>query len=164
MARAAARAGRIPAPGVGLEARVPRDGLELRHAQAVDGLAIALRGRWDEAAERWERSLTRSERACLLGHVIRACEPEDAVELMAAALAGLTAGWPVPAFPGPFHSWGEALRIEAEAWVATASLRELKTYLVACFFGLPETDRLKFLAAMQRRMFGDELGRGAAEG
>lgn len=99
---------------------------------------------WDRAGEAVERALDEVERLTLLGLLVRACQFPEADALMDAAVRARHAGPDVP-FLGP-------IRDCAEAWAAFATEAELKAYLLAAFGRLPKLDRVRFLAAAQKKV------------
>lgn len=122
-----------------------RETAQPRHLIAGEALAWAMAtGEWDRAALIWEQRLSRAERACLLGLMIRACAPDDAVALMDAALADMAPG------PSPYRLG--TLAEEANWWATTATLPERKLFLMAAFASLSKTDRIGFLRAAQKKV------------
>lgn len=102
----------------------------------------------------------RSARADYLCAAISVCHPQDAVQIMAAALEDMAAGMPEPPFLSVTRSdaqwWADlATPVELEAY-AGAALRVIgqrawglgarKRLLVHLWQGLPEDERRKFVA------------------
>ena len=81
---------------------------------------------------------TRLLTARILCLAIAVCDPDDAVNIMAAALGDLVVGQPLPPFTG-FMS-------EAAHWADLASGPELKAYFLATFEAMTPRDRIAFLA------------------
>ena len=84
----------------------------------------------------------RAERATTLCLAIRACEPSDACEIMAAALTDLSAGMPIAPLYNPMN--------EARSWAEMATRDELKAYALACFKRLSDADQAAFLRHVGR--------------
>jgi hypothetical protein len=73
---------------------------------------------------------------------IRACHPEEAVPIMAAALDALTPEYAGSAF--------RTVMEEAECWAALATRRERKAYVLQGFKAMPIADRRSFMAFAHR--------------
>ncbi|WP_415184301.1 hypothetical protein [Phaeovulum sp.] len=84
----------------------------------------------------------RAQSATALCHSIADCDPQDACEIMAAALADLSIGMPIAPFYSPMD--------EAGFWADYASRAELKAYVLACYTRLSARDQAAFLAYVQR--------------
>ena len=80
----------------------------------------------------------RAEAATALCHAIAECDPDDASQIMAVALADLSAGQPV----APLFSFMD----QAAFWADFALVPELKAYALACYSRLPAKDQAAFLA------------------
>ena len=80
----------------------------------------------------------RAEAATALCHAIAACDRDDAVVLMEAAIWDLRAGAPGPVFL--------SIMQEAEDWADWATVSERKAYCLASFNRLSAPDRAAFLA------------------
>ena len=65
------------------------------------------------------------------------CHPQDACEIMEAALVDLGAGAPVPPLLGVMS--------EAISWAEWASVAELKAYALACFTRMSPRNQAAFL-------------------
>ena len=84
----------------------------------------------------------RAEAATSLYMAIGNCDPQDARQLMEAALLDLGAGQPFP----PLFSVMEA----ANDWALWAVVTELKAYALACYNHLCPADQSAFLAYVGR--------------
>jgi hypothetical protein len=85
-----------------------------------------------------EEYRARAVAASALADAIADCDRDDAVTLMDAALWGLRAGAPGPAFL--------SIMQEAEEWADFATVSERKAYCLASWNRLPGSDRAAFLA------------------
>ena len=83
----------------------------------------------------------RAAAATALCHAIAECDPADACEIMAAALADLSAGMPM----APLFGYMD----QATFWASLASRPERKAYCLASFLSLPQADQRAFLAYVQ---------------
>jgi hypothetical protein len=84
----------------------------------------------------------RAEAATSLCLSIANCDPQDACQIMEAALVDLGAGAPVP----PLFGIMEA----ATDWAEWANTAELKAYALTCYNRLSATDQKAFLAYVGR--------------
>ena len=106
--------------------------------ETPDALAGATGAKGIERAFRTEQYGNRAAAATALGHAIAACDPEDAVVLMEAALDDLRAG-----LPGGLP---RAIMAEARFWAEAATRTERKAYALASFNHLSAADQRAFLA------------------
>ena len=83
----------------------------------------------------------RAAAATALCHAIAECDPADACEIMAAALADLSAGMPMAPLFGHMD--------QATFWASMATRPERKAYALAAFLSLSASDRAGFLAYVQ---------------
>ena len=83
----------------------------------------------------------RAEAASGLCEAIADCHPSDACEIMAAALADLSAGMP----NAPLFGYMD----QATFWADRSPVAELKAYCLASFLSLPQPDQRAFLAHVQ---------------
>ena len=104
--------------------------------------ASATGAKSNEQAFKSKHYLKRAEAATALCLAIADCDPSDACEIMVAALADLSAGWPIP----PLFNFMD----EAAFWADLAPMPELKAYALACYNRLPLTDQAAFLAYVGR--------------
>lgn len=86
----------------------------------------------------------RADAATSLALAIAECDPADACELMAAALADLSIDMPQP----PLFS----IMDQAAWWADMASQSELKAYTLACFVRLTPANRAAFLGYVGGRV------------
>lgn len=84
----------------------------------------------------------RIRRARALCEAIGDCHPQDACEVMAAALADLSAGMPIAPL---FDVMGEA-----RSWAEFATRAEVKAYALACYRRMSPADQAAFLAYVGR--------------
>jgi len=84
----------------------------------------------------------RAEAATALAHAIADCHPQDACEIMAAALQDLSVGTPLPVFVSAMD--------DARWWASCASTAELKAFALACFEAMRPKVRDAFLGYVQR--------------
>jgi len=82
----------------------------------------------------------RAEAATALCHAIAECDPQDACEIMAAALEDL--GSPLPVLLSAMD--------DARWWASFATPNELKAYALACFEAMCPKVRAAFLGHVQR--------------
>jgi len=82
----------------------------------------------------------RAEAATALCHAIAECDPQDACEIMAAALEDL--GSPLPVLLSAMD--------DARWWASFATPNELKAYALACFEVMCPKVRAAFLGHVQR--------------
>lgn len=129
--------------GENLELSNPSEGLEKENpaasgkANGVNQLGISFKS---------EAYRKRAEAATALCHAIAACDRDDAVILMDAALWDLRAGAPGPVFL--------SIMQEAEGWADFATVSERKAYCLASWNRLPAPDRAAFLAHVTRGAHG----------
>ena len=83
----------------------------------------------------------RAEAASDLCDAIADCDPSDACEIMAAALADLSARMPM----APLFGYMD----QATFWASRATPPERKAYVLATFLSLPASDRANFLGYVQ---------------
>ena len=86
----------------------------------------------------YQARLTAASRLC---HAIADCHPDDACQIMEAALGDLRAGMPI----APFDS----IRVEADSWASVATPFEAKAYLWAIWQRMPDQARGRFLGYAQ---------------
>ncbi|MFC3059499.1 hypothetical protein [Paenirhodobacter populi] len=86
----------------------------------------------------------RAEATRILAAAIRACEPEDAVQIMAAALEDLGAG-----MPSPDLLFGR-IREDAAFWADCATPVEIEVFVAE---GLRKISRQAFCEAARKRIF-----------
>ena len=84
----------------------------------------------------------RAESATSLCLSIANCDPQDACQIMEAALVDLGAGSPQPPLLGVMDA--------ARDWADWASVTELKAYALACYHRMRPADRVAFLAYVGR--------------
>lgn len=83
----------------------------------------------------------RAKAATALATAIADCHPQDACEIMAAALADLSIHFPVP----PLFS----VMDQASFWARMATQNEAKAYALACYRQLTPRNRAGFLGYVQ---------------
>jgi hypothetical protein len=105
----------------------------LAGATGADQLGISFK------TEQYRR---RAEAATALACAIGECHPEDACEIMAAALESLSVGAPLPVFV--------SIMDDARWWASCASPAEIKAYALACFEAMRPKVRDAFLGYVQR--------------
>ena len=86
--------------------------------------------------------LQRAEAATALCYAIGDCHRDDAVVIMEAALADLSAGTPLPVFLTAMS--------DARWWASFAAPHELKAYALACVEAMQPKIRAAFLTYVQR--------------
>ncbi len=101
-------------------------------------LAGATGANWKSVGDLSAAYRMRAEAATSLCLSIGNCHPSDACEIMAAALADLSAGMPVAPLYSPMD--------EAAFWADLATRAELKAYALACFTRLSQQDQAAFLS------------------
>jgi hypothetical protein len=79
----------------------------------------------------------------VLCHAIRACEREDAVVILDAALSDLSAGAPPPVFMSATD--------DARWWASLAAPREIKAFAWACFEAMQPNVRASFIQFVNER-------------
>lgn len=119
--------------------------LSVRAIEAVNENPGALAGATGADFDSSGMSLEYRKRAgwaTALCYAISECHPHDACEIMAAALADLSAGMPnAPLFN---------VMDEARSWASFATRADLKAYCLACFEQMPPADQAGFLSYVQR--------------
>ena len=85
----------------------------------------------------------RARAATVLCLAIAECHRDDAVQILDAALASISVGWPMP----PLFS----LMDEAAFWSDMASVPELKAYCLNSYNRLPRPEQVAFVGYVQGR-------------
>ena len=108
----------------------------------TDALAGATGAIRIEQAFKSEQYLKRAQAATVLTLAIAQCHPDDAAQIMDAALGDLAIGSPPPVFLSEM--------VDARWWAGNATTRELKAFALACFEAMHPKVRADFLGYVKR--------------